>query len=71
MRKAELKELPIQTLKRICRDMSLNIPKDFTKRDITDSIIDRLGSPEGNPVGWKLLDQYAGRERYTGGFLVE
>jgi hypothetical protein len=34
------------------------IPRDFTKQDIFESICDRLGSPEENRVGWKLLDQY-------------
>ena len=52
--KAEAGEQP----KRIAHYMGLVIPRDFTKQDIFESICDRLGSPEENRVGWKLLDQY-------------
>ena len=58
MTKTELKRKPVSSLKRIAYYMGLMIPRDFTKQDIFESICDRLGSPEENRVGWKLLDQY-------------
>jgi hypothetical protein len=58
MTKTELKRKQVNSLKRIAYYMGLVIPRDFTKQDIFESICDRLGSPEDNRVGWKLLDQY-------------
>ena len=58
MTKSELRQKPVSSLKRIAHYMGLMIPRDFTKQDIFESICDRLGSPEENRVGWKLLDQY-------------
>ena len=58
MTKNELRQKPVSSLKRIAYYMGLMIPRDFTKEDIFESICDRLGSPEDNRVGWKLLDQY-------------
>ena len=58
MTKTELKRQRVSSLKRIAYYMGLMIPRDFTKQDIFESICDRLGSPEENRVGWKLLDQY-------------
>jgi hypothetical protein len=58
MTKSELRQKSVSSLKRIAHYMGLVIPRDFTKQDIFESICDRLGSPEENRVGWKLLDQY-------------
>jgi len=58
MTKSELRQKSVSSLKRIAYYMGLMIPRDFTKQDIFESICDRLGSPEENRVGWKLLDQY-------------
>jgi hypothetical protein len=58
MTKTELKRKPVSSLKRIAYYLGLVIPRDFTRQDIFESICDRLGSPEENRVGWKLLDQY-------------
>jgi hypothetical protein len=58
MTKTELKRKPVSSLNRIAHYLGLVIPRDFTKQDIFESICDRLGNPEENRVGWKLLDQY-------------
>jgi hypothetical protein len=58
MTKTELKRQSVAVLKRIAYPMGLRIPRDFTKNDIFETICDRLGSPEENPVGWRLLDQW-------------
>ena len=58
MTKTELKRKPVTCLRQIAHYMGLVIPRDFTKQDIFETICDRLGSPEENRVGWKLLDQY-------------
>lgn len=58
MTKSELQKKPVRTLKRMAQDQGLTIPRDLSKEDIFESICDRLGSPEENRVGWKLLDQY-------------
>jgi hypothetical protein len=58
MTKSELRQKPASSLKRIAHNMGLVIPRDFTRQDVFETICDRLGSPEENRVGWKLLDQY-------------
>ena len=58
MTKTELKRQTVSNLKRIAKDLGITVPRDFTKNDIYETICDRLGSPEGNPVGWRLLDQW-------------
>ena len=58
MTKTELKRKPVTCLRQIGQYLGLVIPRDFTKQDIFETICDRLGSPEENRVGWKLLDQY-------------
>jgi hypothetical protein len=58
MTKTELKRHPVSSLKRIANYLGIMVPRDFTRDDIFDTICDRLGSPEENRVGWRLLDQW-------------
>jgi len=58
MTKSELRHKSVSILKRIANYMGLMVPRDFTKQDIFETICDRLGSPEENRVGWRLLDQW-------------
>jgi len=58
MTKSELRQRPVSSLKRIANYLGLIIPRDFTKQDTFETIFDRLGSPEENRVGWRLLDQW-------------
>jgi len=58
MTKTELKRQPVSSLKRIANYLGIMVPRDFTRDDIFETICDRLGSPEDNPVGWRLLDQW-------------
>jgi hypothetical protein len=55
----ELKKLSAFKVRQIARSLNLIIDlPGTTKAEIIGYIIDRLGSPEENRVGWKLLDQY-------------
>jgi hypothetical protein len=55
----ELKKLSASKVRQIARSLNLIIYlPGTTKAEIIGYIIDRLGSPEENRVGWKLLDQY-------------
>jgi len=58
MTRTELKRQPVSSLKRIANYLGIMVPRDFTRDDIFDIICDRLGSPEENRVGWRLLDQW-------------
>jgi len=58
MTKTELKRQPVSSLKWIANCLGIMVPRDFTRDDIFDTICDRLGSPEENRVGWRLLDQW-------------
>jgi hypothetical protein len=58
MTKTELKRQPVSSLKRIANYMCIMVPRDFSRDDIFETICDRLGSPEENRVGWRLLDQW-------------
>jgi len=58
MTKTELKRQPVSSLKRIANYLGIMVPRDFSGDDIFETICDRLGSPEENRVGWRLLDQW-------------
>ena len=58
MTKTELKRQPVSSLKRIANYLGIMVPRDFTRDDIIETICDRLGRPEENRVGWRLLDQW-------------
>jgi hypothetical protein len=58
MTRTELKRQPVSSLKRIANYLGIMVPRDFTRDDIFDTICDRLGNPEENRVGWRLLDQW-------------
>ena len=56
MTKAELKREPVGNLRRIAYNLGIVILRDYTKKDILEAIMARLGSPEENPVGWQRLE---------------
>jgi hypothetical protein len=58
MTSSELKRQSVASLKRIANYLGIMVPRDFTREDIFETICDRLGSPEENRVGWRLLDQW-------------
>jgi len=57
MTRTELKRQSVASLKRIANYLGIMVPRDFTRQDVFDTICDRLGSPEENRLGWRLLDQ--------------
>ena len=51
----ELRKLPAIKVRQIADVHGI---MGFAKADLIERICDRLGSPEENRVGWRLLDQW-------------
>jgi hypothetical protein len=56
MTPTELKRAKTAVLRRIAYDFGITVCRDFTRADILDAIIDRLGEYPG--PGWVFLGQY-------------